>query len=77
LGPKIQGGADGEPAKLVPFSLPGWPHQNRITPGVTFDALAAFLDFTQIEGIVWHHEDGRKAKIKRRDFGLRWPLPKC
>lgn len=27
----------------------------------------------RIEGIVWHHPDGRMVKIKRRDFGLRWP----
>ena len=27
-----------------------------------------------IEGIVWHHPDGRMAKIKRRDFGLSWPI---
>lgn len=26
------------------------------------------------EGVVWHHADGRRAKIKRRDFGLPWPL---
>ena len=25
-----------------------------------------------LEGIVWHHPDGRWAKIKRRDFGLKW-----
>ncbi len=25
------------------------------------------------EGVVWHHEYGRMAKIKRRDFGLPWP----
>ena len=27
-----------------------------------------------IEGIVWHHQDGRMAKVKRRDFGLDWPV---
>ncbi len=27
-----------------------------------------------VEGIVWHHEDGRMAKIKRKDFGLPWPV---
>jgi len=27
-----------------------------------------------VEGIVWHHPDGRMVKIKRRDFGLEWPL---
>jgi hypothetical protein len=28
-----------------------------------------------VEGIVWHHPDGRKAKVKRSDFGLPWPPP--
>ena len=27
-----------------------------------------------IEGIVWYHPDGRMSKIKRRDFGLPWPV---
>ena len=31
-----------------------------------------FEDLTRIEGIVWHHPDGRMVKIKRRDFGLHW-----
>lgn len=32
-----------------------------------------FKDMYPMEGIVWHHPDGRMAKIKRRDFGLPWP----
>lgn len=40
-----------------------------------FDDLKDFLNKTNVEGIVWHHDDGRKVKIKRRDFGLEWPLP--
>jgi len=38
----------------------------------TFEGLALYLDVLPYEGIVWHHPDGRKAKIKRRDFGHRW-----
>lgn len=34
-----------------------------------FDGLRAFLGSFPGEGIVWHHPDGRMAKIKRRDFG--------
>jgi hypothetical protein len=26
-----------------------------------------------IEGVVWHHDDGRMVKIKARDFGIRRP----
>jgi len=41
----------------------------------TFDDIRDYLAAWPIEGIVWHHEDGRMAKIKARDFGLRWPRP--
>lgn len=34
-----------------------------------FDELAEWMADTKFEGIVWHHPDGRMAKIKRRDFG--------
>lgn len=33
-----------------------------------YDGLAAFLADCPYEGIVWHHPDGRMAKIKRKDF---------
>jgi hypothetical protein len=38
-----------------------------------YDDLRIWLERNYMEGIVWHHEDGRMAKIKRRDFGIRWP----
>lgn len=37
----------------------------------TFDGLAEWLAEQDIEGIVFHHPDGRMAKIKLRDFGYR------
>jgi hypothetical protein len=33
-----------------------------------FAGLRAYLKDTTIEGIVWHHPDGRMVKIKRKDF---------
>lgn len=39
----------------------------------TFDALREYLSTHDIEGIVWHHEDGRMVKIKGKDFGVRRP----
>ena len=33
-----------------------------------FSGLMAFLRDLSIEGVVWHHPDGRMAKIKRSDF---------
>jgi hypothetical protein len=34
----------------------------------TFDALGDWLLAHDYEGIVWHHPDGRMAKLKKRDF---------
>jgi hypothetical protein len=36
-----------------------------------FDGLREALRGADIEGIVWHHPDGRMAKIKGRDFGYK------
>lgn len=33
-----------------------------------FDGLQTYLLERNIEGIVWHHPDGRMAKLKRKDF---------
>lgn len=38
-----------------------------------FEGIRRYLDQHAIEGIVWHHPDGRMVKIKARDFGLPWP----
>lgn len=37
----------------------------------TFDDIKAFLNSEKVEGIVWHHPDGRMAKIKAKDFGIK------
>lgn len=37
----------------------------------TFDALKAWLSTQDIEGVVWHHVDGRMVKIKKKDFGFK------
>ena len=37
----------------------------------TFELLRYYLAHHDVEGIVWHHSDGRMAKIKARDFGIR------
>ena len=36
-----------------------------------FDSIKEFLERLNIEGLVFHHPDGRMAKIKKRDFGMR------
>jgi hypothetical protein len=35
---------------------------------LTFEGLRSSLRLHDGEGVVWHHPDGRMAKLKRRDF---------
>lgn len=39
-----------------------------------FVSLRDFLECVSLEGLVFHHADGRMAKIRRADFGFAWPL---
>lgn len=76
LGPKIQGGVESVTPMLYPFS---WnPERIEEAIPITYDAIKAYLETHEIEGIVWHEQNGQKrmAKIKRRDFGLSWPIQK-
>lgn len=67
-GPKIQGNPEGfERHVLVPHSE---ATQYDNVPR-DFDSIREFLDSMDIEGLVFHHQDGRMAKIKKRDFGQR------
>ena len=40
-------------------------------PPRTYAGLKAWLAERDVEGVVWHHPDGRMAKIKGKDFGLK------
>lgn len=67
-GPKVQGNPEGfERHVLVPHSE---ATQYDDVPR-DFDGIRDFLDSMDIEGLVFHHPDGRMAKIKKRDFGHR------
>jgi hypothetical protein len=69
VGPKIQGGIEGYPeSTLVPHDS-GALHLDANEVPRTFSGLRDWLAGKNIEGIVWHHADGRMAKIKLRDFG--------
>lgn len=70
VGPKINGNPDHfKNHEVVPH---GWAPDEVLTDLETtprdFDGLAAWLAIRGYEGIVWHHPDGRMAKLKRRDF---------
>jgi hypothetical protein len=38
----------------------------------TFAGLIRWLEDNAHEGLVFHHEDGRMAKLRRKDFGIKW-----
>lgn len=40
-------------------------------PFNSFTSISSFLEHNDIEGIVWHHPDGRMCKIKKKDFGFK------
>lgn len=70
VGPKVQG----NPEKYSTHTLVahGDPSLKfAAEPPRTFDELRAWMSGRDIEGVVWHHSDGRMAKIKLRDFGLK------
>lgn len=66
-GPKIQSNPEGfDSHELIPHGqdvLEWAPHN--------FYELKGYLRAGLIEGIVWHHPDGRMVKIKARDFGFK------
>lgn len=63
-GPKVQGNPEGLPAHVLikhgEWLLDDAPRD--------FDPIKEYLRGKDIEGIVWHHPDGRMVKIKRKDF---------
>ena len=67
VGPKSQGNVEKSDHHLLLLhgctELPDAPR--------TFDGLRDYLSTGVFEGIVFHHPDGRMAKIKGRDFGIK------
>jgi hypothetical protein len=80
IGPKIQGNPQGDKTHVLVRVVPMSPRIRGGDQGIrsafygrTFEGLKRWLIDHPVEGIVFHHPDGRLAKIKRRDFGLPWP----
>ena len=65
LGPKINGNPERMPQHCLQLHASAQSLEN--VPR-DFDGVAACLRGWDGEGIVWHHPDGRMAKIKKRDF---------
>lgn len=66
-GPKVQGNPEGFKGHIL--HAHGVTHLSDCPRD--FDGIKAYLATHDIEGIVWWHPDGRKAKIKAKDFGLK------
>lgn len=67
IGPKVQGNPENVPAHLLVR------HGKEVLPDAPrdFAGIRDYLANHDIEGIVWHHPDGRMVKIKVKDFGLK------
>jgi hypothetical protein len=70
LGPNINNNPEGFNAHvLVPH---GWaPLPDRLvidTAPKTFEGLRDWIAAHPYKGLVWHHPDGRRAKLKKKDF---------
>ena len=63
-GPKVQGNPEGFPKHTLIL------HGAVVLENVPrdFDGIKKYLMASNIEGIVWHHLDGRMVKIKKKDF---------
>lgn len=66
-GPKVQGNPEGFAEHVLVAHAtaevgPAWADRP------DFDLAALHMPAMTWEGIVWHHPDGRMAKLKRRDF---------
>lgn len=74
-GPKIATRSEPNPERLKTHEL--FRHGGVLAPGVPrdFNGIGNWLSLYPWEGLVFLHPDGRMAKVKRKDFGLKWPVP--
>lgn len=75
VGPKINGNPEGASSHRLESHanaelLGGW---DEVTFETLREHLTSWIAAEGIEGIVWHHPDGRMAKLKVRDFPAAHP----
>ena len=68
VGPKIQGNREKVDSHQLVLVVPPWVTLHLDKAPRTFAGLKEYFESHDIEGIVFHHPDGRFAKIKARDF---------
>lgn len=69
IGPKFQSNPEKADCHML------IPHGSRVIedlPRRDFDTVKAWLESHHVEGIVFHHPDGRMVKIRRKDYGFKW-----
>jgi hypothetical protein len=66
-GPKV----NGNPEKFDSHVLVSHGEQECPQCPRAFGLLREFFTANDLEGIVWHHQDGRMVKIKGKDFGVK------
>jgi len=69
-GPKVQG----NPQFLEHHELIQHGMHRLMNVPTDFEGLREYLTDFPMEGVVWHLDGSPLAKVKRRDFGLSWPL---
>ena len=69
VGPKVQD----NPEKFDKHTLirHGWVNLDIDFKNYTFDMFKNYLQYTPIEGIVFHHSDGRMCKLRKSDYGFK------
>lgn len=70
VGPKVQR----NPERFEEHQLIRHSEAEQLIVPRDFEGLRALLRELDVEGIVFHHPDGRMAKIKGRDFGVKRPV---
>ena len=83
VGPKVQNNTENlDRHTLIPHDsemlhIADPPPIAGLNADQAFEVLDEHLRNWPHEGIVWHHADGRRAKLKRRDFDHPWPLARA
>jgi len=72
-GPKIATRSGPNPERLEAHAL--FRHGSEVVDVPrSFEGIRSTLSVLPWEGLVFHHPDGRMAKIRCKDFGLPWPV---
>jgi hypothetical protein len=71
LGPKAQGNVENFDRHV----LLRHDFMENVDAPRDYEDLKGFFERHNIEGVVWHHPDGRMVKIKGKDFGLKRRKP--